>query len=72
MGLGLEGTVPDAKTVWLYHEQLAQAGVIERLFDDFDGHLRSQGYLVELTRFRRRSGACDVGLGLDPPLVVDG
>jgi IS5 family transposase len=46
LGLGLEDTVPDAKTVWLYREQLAQAGVIERLFDDFDGHLRRQGYLA--------------------------
>ena len=25
---------------------LAQAGVIERLFDEFDGHLKSQGYLA--------------------------
>jgi IS5 family transposase len=46
LGLGLEDTVPDAKTVWLYREQLAQAGVVERLFDDFDGHLRRQGYLA--------------------------
>ena len=29
LGLGLEDKVPDAKTVWLYREQLAQAGVIE-------------------------------------------
>ena len=27
-GLGLEDRVPDAKTVWLYREHLAQAGVI--------------------------------------------
>jgi IS5 family transposase len=46
LGLGLEDTVPDAKTVWLYREQLAQAGVIERLFDDFDRHLQHQGYLA--------------------------
>ena len=29
LGLGLEDKVPDAKTVWLYREQLAP-GVIER------------------------------------------
>ena len=29
LGLGLEDRVPDAKTVWLYREQLTQAGVIE-------------------------------------------
>jgi len=37
LGLGLEDRVPDAKTVWLYREQLAQAGVIEALFEDFEG-----------------------------------
>jgi transposase, IS5 family len=46
LGLGLEDTVPDAKTVWLYREQLAEAGVIEALFDNFDGHLKRQGYLA--------------------------
>ena len=33
LGLGLEDRVADAKTVWLYREHLAQAGVIEALFD---------------------------------------
>jgi len=46
LGLGLEDKVPDAKTVWLYREQLAQAGVIETLFADFDGYLEQQGYLA--------------------------
>ena len=46
MGLGLEDRVPDAKTVWLYREQLTQAGVIETLFETFDGHLKDQGYLA--------------------------
>ena len=31
LGLGLEDRVADAKTVWLYREQLTQAGVIETL-----------------------------------------
>ena len=52
LGLALEDKVPDAKacpeldsgTVWLYREQLSQAGVIETLFDDFDAYLKSQGY----------------------------
>ena len=30
--------------MWLYREQLSQAGVIEALFDDFDGYLKTQGY----------------------------
>lgn len=44
LGLRLEDKVPDAKTVWLYREQLSQAGVIEALFNDFDGYLHTQGY----------------------------
>ncbi len=44
LGLALEDKVPDAKTVWLYREQLSQAGLIEALFEDFDAHLKGQGY----------------------------
>ncbi len=46
LGLGLEDVVPDAKTVWLYRERLARAGVIEELFAAFDGHLRERGWLA--------------------------
>jgi IS5 family transposase len=46
LGLGLEGRVPDAKTVWLYREALAQAGMIEALFKQFDGYLARQGYIA--------------------------
>ena len=44
LGLALEDKVPDAKTVWLCREQLSQAGVIDALFNDFDGYLKTQGY----------------------------
>ena len=44
LGLSLEDKVPDAKTVWLYREQLSQAGLIDALFEDFDAYLKSQGY----------------------------
>ena len=44
--LGLEDKVPDTKTVWLYREQLVQAGAIGALFEDFDGYLEQQGYLA--------------------------
>jgi transposase, IS5 family len=44
LGLGLEDPVPDAKTVWLYRERLAEAGLVETLFDDFDRHLRDRGW----------------------------
>jgi IS5 family transposase len=46
LGLGLEDRVPDAKTVWLYREGLAQAGKVEELFGQFDRHLARQGYIA--------------------------
>ncbi len=46
LGLGLEDRVPDARTVWLYREGLAQAGMVEALFRQFDGHLARQGYIA--------------------------
>ena len=44
LGLELKDSVPDARTVWLYRNKLARAGVIEELFADFDGHLNRRGY----------------------------
>ena len=38
--------MPDAKTVWLYREGLAQAGLVETLFQQFDGYLARQGYIA--------------------------
>ena len=32
VGLALHDAVPDAKTIWLYREQLARAGAVERFF----------------------------------------
>jgi len=46
LGLGLEDPVPDATTLWQYREQLAQAGVVDELFDAFDAHLKAQGWLA--------------------------
>src|SRR4051812_26442251 len=43
LGLGLEHPVPDAKTVWLFREQLTRAGGIEGLFATFDAALRLKG-----------------------------
>ena len=43
LGLGLADRVPDAKTVWLKRAALAQAGMMEALFTQFDGHLARQG-----------------------------
>jgi IS5 family transposase len=46
VGLGLHEPVPDAKTIWLFREQLTRAGAIERLFARFDAVLREAGYLA--------------------------
>ena len=46
LGLGLEDRVPDARTVWLYREGLAQAGLVDKLFRHFDGYLSRQGYIA--------------------------
>ena len=46
VGLALEDRVPDAKTIWLFREQLTRAGAIERLFARFDRVLREAGYLA--------------------------
>jgi IS5 family transposase len=46
LGLALEDRVPDAKTIWLFREQLTRTGAIERLFARFDAVLRDVGYLA--------------------------
>ena len=46
VGLPLHDPVPDAKTIWLYREQLARAGAAERLFARFDALLRAKGWLA--------------------------
>ncbi|MXP66089.1 IS5 family transposase [Roseomonas sp. M0104] len=45
-GLALHQLVPDAKTIWLYREQLKQAGAIEGLFRRFDAVLAAKGLLA--------------------------
>jgi transposase, IS5 family len=46
LGLDLAERVPDAKTIWLFREQLVQAGAMEDLFRRFDGSLCDAGYLA--------------------------
>ena len=45
LGLGLEGSVPDAKIVWLYREALARDETAKALFEAFDAYPKQQGYL---------------------------
>ncbi len=44
LGLGIGDRVPDAKTIWLFREQLGEAKLIKRLFKKFDRYLREQGF----------------------------
>jgi len=43
LGLGLDAKVPDAKTIWLYRNTLAQNGWIDKLFAKFNRHLDKAG-----------------------------
>lgn len=46
LGLGLGDRVPDAKTIWLFREQLVRAGAMDKLFERFDAALHEAGYLA--------------------------
>jgi IS5 family transposase len=46
LNLGLEDTVPDATTVWLFREALAKAGLVKTLFERFNRHLDAKGYIA--------------------------
>jgi transposase, IS5 family len=47
LGLSLGDAVPDAKTIWLFREQLTNAGLIEKAFNKFDGFLRDNGFAAK-------------------------
>ena len=46
VGLALHDPVPDAKTIWLFREQLTRAGAIGQLFQRFDAALKDKGILA--------------------------
>ena len=45
--LGIEDSVPDSTTVWLFREQLTQVGIIRELFALFAEYLSAQGYTAQ-------------------------
>jgi len=47
LGLHAGDPVPDAKTIWLFREQLRQAGRIEKLFKQFEDFLADNGYTAK-------------------------
>jgi transposase, IS5 family len=44
LDLELEDPMPDATTIWLFREALAEAGLIDKLFERFGQHLEAAGY----------------------------
>jgi IS5 family transposase len=44
LGLKQGDAVPDAKTIWLFRDQLTRAEAIDALFDRFDRFLKDNGY----------------------------
>jgi IS5 family transposase len=47
LGLSLGDRVPDAKTIWLFREQLTQSNLTKELFDQFDLFLRDSGFAAK-------------------------
>ena len=45
--LGLEDSVPDAKTVWSFRERLRKAKLVEPLFEQFGAYLNATGYQAQ-------------------------
>lgn len=45
--LSIGDRVPDAKTIWLFREQLTEAGLIEKVFKKFDTFLRNNGFAAK-------------------------
>ena len=46
LGLDFEGTVPDAKTLWLFRDTLANKNAIDKLFRKFNRYLDDEGLFV--------------------------
>ena len=47
LGLNIDQRVPDAKTIWLYREQLTELNLIKELFERFDAYLRKNGFKAQ-------------------------
>jgi len=47
LGLALDSRIPDAKTIWLFREQLGELGLEKKLFEKFDQFLRDSGFTAK-------------------------
>ena len=50
LGLSLGDRVPDAKTIWLFREQLSQSNLTKKLFKQFDRFLHNSGFAAKKGR----------------------
>lgn len=46
LGIDLGGKVPDFTTIWLFRESLTRRGLDRKLFEQFDGFLRDNGFVA--------------------------
>ena len=46
LGLSFESRVPDARTIWRFRNELAQANMVEKLFERFDEQLHALGLIA--------------------------
>lgn len=46
VGLNMGDTIPDAKTIWLYRDNLSKAGIIEKLFVKFNSKLEKENLIT--------------------------
>jgi transposase, IS5 family len=47
LGLEIGEKVPDAKTIWLFRDNLSKQGIVAELFEQFEQQLREQGYKAQ-------------------------
>jgi IS5 family transposase len=47
LGLDMGDAVPDAKTIWLFRDDLSRLGLAQKLFKRFDRFLSQQGYTAK-------------------------
>ncbi len=47
LNLRFEDPIPDAKTLWLFRDTLANKGVIEKLFNKFNKYLDREGFIAK-------------------------
>jgi transposase len=47
LGIEVGEKIPDAKTIWLFRDDLANGGIVEKLFEHFEEQLSKVGYKAQ-------------------------